>query len=285
MSLVQVLILSMILTVSGLAAESEGIVTITQPDGSVIYKNLKPKAQSDPKTTEQASIPPQPTSVPATTPQQPESPNSCVIPYQMHASGIIVEAVVNSTMTIKLLLDTGAGTSLLDEKFQGLLSIPDENLIGPIPAIGVGSEFLCYATHLNSIMVAGYTETQLEVLLTSSAIPGVDGLLGQNFLTNYILTIDPSKKTITFSPIGESSQLYDGKPAIWWCRSFERLRSLLSYWKNHPQPRLTLSSEQRTLWNSALARINSKTQEQYDALWTHAARIGVPLEYRTETCQ
>ncbi len=116
------------------------------------------------------------------------NPNSFSIPIKRRLGGIPVIDVsltsVNGTLTVEMLLDTGASGTLITKKIADKLGVPIVAKARATTANGVGEFALAY---MQSIKVgAGVIKNKL----IGVARDDLDmGLLGQDFYTNYEVTI------------------------------------------------------------------------------------------------
>ncbi|MDF1551487.1 MAG: aspartyl protease family protein [Deferrisomatales bacterium] len=117
----------------------------------------------------------------------PPAPQPHLIPLESAAQGFVVGATVNDQATVRLVLDTGATSTVLAPRVVQSLGIP----IRTDPPVQVHTA--------NGVVEAGWAEgvviavggrrsAPLQVIV-HDAVPGTDGLLGMNYLGAYRVEI------------------------------------------------------------------------------------------------
>ena len=119
--------------------------------------------------------------------QLPPTPQPHLIPLENAAQGFVVQASVNDQTTVRLVLDTGATSTVLAPRVVHGLGIP----IRTDPPVQVHTA--------NGVVEAGWAEgVVIEVggrrsaplnVIVHDAVPGADGLLGMNYLGAYRVEI------------------------------------------------------------------------------------------------
>lgn len=117
----------------------------------------------------------------------PRAPKPHLIPLENADMGFVVQATVNDQTTVRLVLDTGATSTVLAPRVVRGLGIP----IRTDPPVQVHTA--------NGVVEAGWAEgVQIEVggrrsaplqVIVLDAVPGADGLLGMNYLGAYRMEI------------------------------------------------------------------------------------------------
>jgi hypothetical protein len=113
---------------------------------------------------------------------------------------IMVRARVNGGGTTQLILDTGAQGTVISPTALAALGISYRNAArGSIR--GVTGETNVLAVRIESIEVEGARFGPLMVISHDAGLgSGTDGLLGRDFLDNFIVTIDSSSRVVTLTP-------------------------------------------------------------------------------------
>jgi predicted aspartyl protease len=119
------------------------------------------------------------------------------VPFHLAGPGgaaIVVPAVLNGRDSVNLILDTGATLTCLDDSVARDLKLPER--IGVIGArVTLGGTSRMRLVKLDSIRVGAATAKDFTVCtidLTNVRMVGanVRGLLGLNFLRNFLVTLD-----------------------------------------------------------------------------------------------
>ena len=113
---------------------------------------------------------------------------------------IMVSARINGGGTTQLILDTGAQGTVISPTALAALGISYRNATrGSIR--GVTGETSVLAVRIESLEVEGARFGPLMVISHDAGLgSGTDGLLGRDFLDNFIVTIDSSSRIVTLTP-------------------------------------------------------------------------------------
>lgn len=113
---------------------------------------------------------------------------------------IVVDAKINGGTSTRLLLDTGADTTLISPL---VLSAAGASVIrgGTITRIaGVTGNTEVQRVAVESLEVGEARVSQLSVVAHDMGQPGIDGLLGRDFLDRFKVTIDSTTGVLTIAP-------------------------------------------------------------------------------------
>lgn len=154
--------------------------------GAVIVGSPSQPAPATPPTPELATPTVQPAGV-ARIPFTPGQP-------------IMVSAKINGGGTAQLILDTGAQGTLISPTALAAMGISYRNAVrGSIK--GVTGDANVLSVRIESIEVDGARFGPLMVVSHDSGLgSGRDGLLGRDFLDNFIVTIDSVARVVTLTP-------------------------------------------------------------------------------------
>jgi hypothetical protein len=113
---------------------------------------------------------------------------------------IMVNARINGGGNTQLLLDTGAQGTVISPTALAALGISYRNAVrGSIKGVTGNADVL--AVRIESIEVEGARFGPLLVVSHDAGLgSGRDGLLGRDFLDNFIVTIDSSARVVTLTP-------------------------------------------------------------------------------------
>jgi predicted aspartyl protease len=132
-------------------------------------------------------------------PDKTEAAGSATIRYTP-GQRIIVDAKINGGTNTKLLLDTGADTTLISPL---VLSAAGASLIrGGTSAriIGVTGGSDVQRVAVESLEIGDARVSGLNVVAHDMGQPGIDGLLGRDFLDRFKVTIDSTTGVLTIAP-------------------------------------------------------------------------------------
>jgi hypothetical protein len=113
---------------------------------------------------------------------------------------IMVNARINGGGTTQLMLDTGAQGTVISPTALAALGVSYRNAVrGAIKGVTGNADVL--AVRIESIEVDGARFGPLMVVSHDAGLgAGRDGLLGRDFLDNFILTIDSASRVVTLTP-------------------------------------------------------------------------------------
>ena len=112
---------------------------------------------------------------------------------------IMVDARINGNTPVRLLLDTGADRTLINPKSLSSAGIsPRTEVAGPI--LGVTGQAEAHGAALESLEVQDARVTGMQVIAFDMKRPGVDGLLGRDFLEQFNVNLDARTGTVTIRP-------------------------------------------------------------------------------------
>jgi hypothetical protein len=113
---------------------------------------------------------------------------------------IVVAAKINGGGTTQLILDTGAQGTLISPTALAALGISYRNAVRGSTK-GVTGDANVLAVRIESIEVEGARFGPLMVVSHDSGLgSGRDGLLGRDFLDNFIVTLDSAARVVTLTP-------------------------------------------------------------------------------------
>jgi len=115
---------------------------------------------------------------------------------------ILVTALVNGSTPARLYLDTGAAHTLLSPRVLRAAGVSPENTGEKVEARGLvaDAKTAFYRVAIDSLDVGGARVGRMTVSAYDMDMPGVDGLLGQDFLGFFTVTIDSSRGLVTIAP-------------------------------------------------------------------------------------
>jgi predicted aspartyl protease len=118
---------------------------------------------------------------------------------------IIVQVAVNGAGPFEFLLDTGTNTTIIEPELAQQLSLRPQDRIELMTVAGAQAVPRAY---LNRLALGSAAAENLETLIADlrpirALHPGIRGLLGQNFLSQFNYLLDYHKRQIEFEVDGE----------------------------------------------------------------------------------
>jgi predicted aspartyl protease len=113
---------------------------------------------------------------------------------------IVADAWVNGTVVVKLLVDTGADRTLIAPRMLTAAGAPPTRPAGRGVVAGVTGRASADAVVIETLAVGEARVGRMVVIAHDMGQPGLDGLLGRDFLDHFSVGIDPAKGRVTIGP-------------------------------------------------------------------------------------
>jgi clan AA aspartic protease (TIGR02281 family) len=192
------------------------------------------------------------------------------IPFSRDGTLMRVDAMVNDTLRVPFLVDTGASGISLPSAYAerlGLAVGPDTERVQVHTANGIASRAL---VTLQSVEVGGARVELLEATVSPSMSIG---LLGGSFFNNFVYSVDAAAGVISLAP---NDNIRGGHGADAWRRRFRELRDPLERLDAHVRDNPKLRDGER----AELARHRGSLVERLQALEREADQLDVPQIWR-----
>lgn len=196
--------------------------------------------------------------------------------YEGDARRVIVSVMFNDSVTVPMIIDTGAPGLVISNQLAKKLGIfgRDEGMVVTITG-GIGGQTPAIRTFIDKVQVGGARDSFIPATVVSQMSPAWEGLIGMDFMSRYSFKIDPAKQVVVFQELSPDPHSPGGRNERWWRGLFREFHSL------------------RTAWNTyaSQARVNSQTREfahrqvgEVDKLLSklerHASQNAVPQTWR-----
>jgi predicted aspartyl protease len=127
------------------------------------------------------------------------------VPVEVYQHHVFVRVRVNGSEPLSFLLDSGAGATVIEKRRADALGLKSEGKLG---AHGVGGSADYSLGRLDSLMVGGAVLRRQNVVIM--ALPDIgdvlgrplDGILGYDFISRFVVTIDYSHQVVTLTEPG-----------------------------------------------------------------------------------
>lgn len=115
---------------------------------------------------------------------------------------IVVDARVNGSTSAKMILDTGAGHTLLSPRVLAAagVSLTRGTIAARTRGVASGTDVDIQMVSIESLSVGDANAGRMLVSAYEMHMPDVDGLLGQDFLARFNVQIDPASGTVRLAP-------------------------------------------------------------------------------------
>jgi hypothetical protein len=123
---------------------------------------------------------------------------SVIVPVLSTGRSTIVVVTLNQSIKANLTLDTGATNTMVSRRLAGSLSLRPA---GNATVQTVGGMIAVAIARLQSLKVGEAEVTDLPVIIHDfSSDPGIEGLLGMDFLGRYKIGLDVRRQVLVLSP-------------------------------------------------------------------------------------
>lgn len=213
------------------------------------------------------------------------------IPYTARegtAKRVIVSAVLNGTVSAPLAIDTGAPGTVISASLANKLGLfDDDHGKVLIRARGIGGSAPAVRTVIDTVEVGGARNTFIPTTVTAKLSDAFEGLLGMDFVANFAVTIDSSRKTVVFEELPENPEHPGGHDQEWWTTLFREFSAYRTQWKDYGEQLdkkirnslISSPTKDKELKEFADAQFR-EADKLYDKLEQYAAQNSVPMHWR-----
>ncbi len=206
-----------------------------------------------------------------------------VIPYQGTARRIIIPVTFNRSITVPMLLDTGAPGMFISTELAEKLGLLD-NDEGNLETIagGIGGTIPAIFTIIDSIQVGEAEDKFIPTTISELKIPGFEGLVGMDFMGKYSMQLDTRKREVILEELPESPSRPAGHDELWWRATFQRFKATRDGWRNYREAYRQVSANTSSMKKvkSMIGKQHDRADYLYNRLKVYASEHSVPLEWR-----
>jgi hypothetical protein len=192
------------------------------------------------------------------------------------AQRVIVPVTFNNSVTAQMAVDTGSpGLVISFELAERLGLFTDHQGTLFVAISGVGGDGLAIRTIIDSVALDAATDNFVPTRVTNAISTEFEGLIGMDFMSNYVVNIDSEKQVLVLQERSADPQARGGHPESWWRQVFREFRAARDGWE------LRAKSRNLSERAAALAAFQAREAEVlYQRLEVHASEVGVPREWR-----
>lgn len=154
--------------------------------------------------------------------------------YEGDAQRVIVSVTFNGSVTVPMLIDTGAPGVMISQKVANRLGLfgNDEGMV-VTAAGGIGGQVPAIRTFLDTVQVGGAKDTFIPATITDSISPSFEGLIGMVFMSKYSFKIDSVRNVVVFEEVQPDPRAPGGRSERWWRSQFKELHALRAAWEQY----------------------------------------------------
>ncbi len=204
--------------------------------------------------------------------------------YEGTANRIIISVTVNDTVTVPMILDTGAPGMHISYTLAEKLGILD-NDEGRLFTIvgGLGGEVPAIITIIDKAQVEGAKDHFIPATVSRSEVfRNFEGLIGMDFLANYDIQLDTKRHVVVFEERPPRPNTPGGHDEDWWRNNFHDFASLKEKWEEYREYLYNLEGDPKKLksFKEFADKQCKEAEKLLNRLNSYAIDHAVPMEWR-----
>jgi len=211
------------------------------------------------------------------------TPKKYVIAYKGTARRIIIPVTFNRSITVPMLLDTGAPGMHVSSRLAKRLGILD-NDEGNLLTVtgGIAGTAPAIFTIIDAIQVGEAEDEFIPTVISDLKIPGFEGLVGMDFMGKYSMQLDNKKRQVILEELPQSPSRPAGHDELWWRTTFGNFKSMRDAWEQYRQANNDAGSSTTSMkeLKNFIDKQCSRADYLYNRLNVYASEHSVPLEWR-----
>ncbi len=173
----------------------------------------------------------------ADAPKEPSEPVRHEVPYEAYegmARRVIVSVTFNNSVTARMALDTGAPGMVISPPLAERLGVfgKDEGKLW-VTAGGIGGRIPAMRIIIDAVRIGGAKDRFIPATVVPSISGAFEGLIGMDFMSNYLMRVDPSERRLIFEEIPPRSDAPGGHDESWWRGIYKEFGSSRAAWKGY----------------------------------------------------
>jgi aspartyl protease family protein len=121
------------------------------------------------------------------------------IPLRQVKGGWVTEVVLNTTQRARFLVDTGASVCVISPKLASAVGIKPRRAARSVTLETLSGRTTGPLVTLRSVQVGEARAKDVHAVVHAIG-PGIDGILGNSFLSRYTVTVDPERGVLRLRP-------------------------------------------------------------------------------------
>lgn len=152
--------------------------------------------------------------------------------YEGDVQRVIVSVTFNDSVTVPMVIDTGAPGLVISGQLAKKLGIfgRDDGMVLTVTG-GIGGQTPAIRTFIDKVQVGGAKDSVIPATVVSTMSPAWEGLIGMDFMSKYSFRIDPVKQVVVFEELAPDPNSPGGHNERWWRRLFKEFHSLRAAWR------------------------------------------------------
>ncbi len=157
-------------------------------------------------------------------------------PYEGSAQRVIINVTLNGRVKARLAVDTGAPKTVISGALAERLGLLNGTSAGVwTRAGGIGGSTPAISTIIETIRVGDIEQQFFPTTIVPELSTAVEGLIGMDFLSLFVMHIDPARRLLILEDVAPKSIVYGQRNEQWWRSNFKELASLRRGWRDYAE--------------------------------------------------
>jgi gag-polyprotein putative aspartyl protease len=152
-------------------------------------------------------------------------------PYEGSAQRVIINVMLNGRVPARLAVDTGAHQTIISFPLADRLGLLNKTSAGLWTlAGGIGGNTPAIRTIMETIRIGDIEQQFLPATIVPDLSPAFEGLIGMDFLSLFVVHIDPARRLLILEDVAPTSVVYGQRNEQWWRLNYRELANLRHVW-------------------------------------------------------
>ena len=213
-------------------------------------------------------------------------------PYEGSTQRLIINVTLNGRVQARLAVDTGAPQTIISGGLAARLGLLSETSASGVwtRTGGIGGSTPAIRTIIETIRVGDIEQGFFPTTVVPQLSRAFEGLIGMDFLSLYVMHIDPARRVLILEDLPPTSIVYGQRNEQWWRSNYRELASLRRGWSDYAE-QLNKAIETSNITAGGgiedarmmleFSRMQAQEAERlFDQLNKRAAQYVVPMSWR-----
>ena len=157
-------------------------------------------------------------------------------PYEGSVQRIIINVTLNGRTQARLAVDTGAHQTIIFPGLAQRLGFLNDTSAGVKTfSGGIGGNVPAVAVIIDTIRVGDVEQPFFPAKIVPAVSSAFEGLIGMDFLSLFLMHIDPLHHLLILEDVVPTSTLYGQRNEQWWRTNFKEFADLRRGWRDYAE--------------------------------------------------